>query len=112
MISTTAAMICDFPAAILKGLIEYSDGTWYFGSTLAWKSYQRQAIERGWLDADGQPTDLGRHVYETSGLADLPRTGRAYAWDWTSVRLPEEDVMSERRCADRPSPVTSTGKSR
>ena len=73
--------LCDFPAAILKGVIEHGTGTYYFGSLLSYDDYAIIAIERGWLDNCLRVTDAGLDHYVESGLADLPtHKSRAYRW--------------------------------
>ncbi len=99
---------CDFPAAILKGVLEHNDGTSYFGSLGGYLHYKDVAIERGWVVEgdvskmlDGSMhilkdlivTDKGREVYQSSGLASLPNVmfSRAYMWDWSAVKFSVEE---------------------
>ena len=77
---------CDFPAAILKGLVEKGDGTSYFGSLIAYDSYKKSATDRGWITHD-EVTPEGHRVYTEAGLATLPCYGRAYMWDWSQIDL-------------------------
>lgn len=84
----TKRVDCDFPAIVLKGLIEQQHPGAYFGSWMSLLRYCQRAAERGWIVRDGEAwttTDAGRRVYDVSGLANLPRSGRGYAWDWSVV---------------------------
>jgi hypothetical protein len=80
---------CSFPLAIVKGLVEHGDGRRYFGSTLSFSGYADDAISAGWLKRDAadhlELTDAGRTAYRQLKLDALPRTGRAYTWDWSVV---------------------------
>lgn len=87
----------DFALAVLKGTVERGDGTAYFGSLMAYKTHQGDAIRRGLVSLERRQhpegfevmrptaTALGARVYEASGIADLPKQGRAYTWDWSRV---------------------------
>lgn len=88
---------CDFAMAVLKGAVEHGDGTAYFGSLIGYTAHRDAAVRAGYVrivmvkHPEGfdvqreQPTEAGEYVYRESGLADLPRSGRAYAWDWSRV---------------------------
>jgi hypothetical protein len=82
---------CDFPAAILKGVVEKDDGTAYFGSLGAFTYYENQAIDRGWVTRGPQyrmsATPKGHKVYREAKLDMLPHKGRAYMWNWSDIDL-------------------------
>lgn len=83
---------CDFPALILKGLIEHNDRAAYLGSKGAVVYYTRVAVERVWvLSRIGPnrmplftPTLAGLRHYETSGLKGFSNspTIRPTSWEW------------------------------
>lgn len=76
---------CDFPAAILKGIIEHGDATRYFGSLGGFSYYKEQAQARKLIDADAAPTETGLDYYISRGLWLLPDSGRAYMWRWDEL---------------------------
>lgn len=78
----------DFPAAVLKGLVEHNDAASYFGSTGALLTWLAIAEGRGWITGVKGPrvvTAAGRKHYDESGLEQLPkiRDRRAYMWNWS-----------------------------
>lgn len=86
---------CDFALAIVKGLVEHDDGKAYFGSLMGYATHEKDAIDRGYACIGPKPiergtvtiqttrlTDAGRAIYVELGLGRLPKSGRAYAWDW------------------------------
>lgn len=77
---------CDFRLAIVKGLVEHNDGTYYFGSTAAYNSHYHMAYQAGLVTIDKKVTDAGVEAYSVEKLDKLPKTGRAYAWDWSKPR--------------------------
>jgi hypothetical protein len=82
---------CDYPAAVLKGVIEHDDGTAYFGSLGGYARYLDVAVELGWIFGTVKPTatPLGRRVYRQARLDGLPRIkgSRAYLWNWSRIHL-------------------------
>lgn len=75
----------DAPLAVLKGVIEHGDPGVYFGSFIALTLHCDLARRAGWLDEHGAVTAAGRDVYTRYGLNRLPREGRAYMWDWSTI---------------------------
>lgn len=85
---------CDFVLALLKGLVEHGDGTVYFQWLDGYATHENNAIKRGYVHLGPkridrrhvirttQLTDAGRAAYVELGLDRLPKSGRAYAWDW------------------------------
>jgi hypothetical protein len=75
----------DFPAAVLKGLIEHRDPGAYFGSTGALHMWRTVAKKRGWITDGDTITESGKRHYAESGLEALPKTPnrRAYLWNWS-----------------------------
>jgi len=51
-----------FPAAICRDKAEGGDGFRYFGSYLSWNYYYNYAIKLGWLDEDGELTEIGKKI--------------------------------------------------
>lgn len=74
-------------AAIVKCVIEHGDGTQYFGSTLEYRRWQREAIAEGLItvDASGEEraTTRGRDWCKTS-LQSLPRCGLTF-WNDSQI---------------------------
>lgn len=67
--------------AIVKGLYEHNDGTYFFGSTAGFKDHLANCAHAGWITGYHRNyvlTDLGRQIYHE---ADLHRySGKAYGW--------------------------------
>lgn len=74
-----------FSLAIVKGLVEANDAQRYFGSLLGFTWHFKEVVSLGWVGEHGDLTDLGREIYESRRLGDLPREGRAYMWNWKKV---------------------------
>jgi hypothetical protein len=72
-------------AAIVKGLIEYDDGTRFFGSTMAYTYHLENVIKRGYVTEANSVTACGLEWYERC-LKQLPQTRQVF---WTGgVGLP------------------------
>lgn len=75
------------PAVVLKGLVEHDDEFAYFSGGN--RTATETAVAHGWVTTGGTVTELGREVYENSGLSTMPsRWGsRADWWNWLGVDL-------------------------
>lgn len=89
-----------FALAIVKGLVEHSDGTSYFGSLGGYQSHWQDAARWGWVLSWEKRLGLrvpqseascltreGEQLYTELNLKTLPskKYSRAYAWDWSSI---------------------------
>jgi len=70
-----------FEAAIIKGIKEHKDSTYYFGSTGAFAFYKNLTIKNGYITEDEKLTELGLKMYIEKKLYDYPET-RATHWDY------------------------------
>lgn len=87
---------CDYPATIVKGLIEHGDGHVYFASFGGYPTYLAMAQTMGWVSGDKEVTEAGKAMYEAERLDLLPQKGdRAYLWDWGALRGTREVVSSD-----------------
>jgi hypothetical protein len=68
-----------FAAAIVRDISEGGDGTQYFGSLMGWSFYRKYAEDVGWINSQGELTDIGKIVGEK--CRKIPKN-RAYFWAW------------------------------
>lgn len=87
-----------FCLAVLRGAVEHQDGSMFFGSLGAYRHWLNAAVKRGWVVESTRlhktekdlvvgcqvATDLGRQVYESSGVGQFSQ-GRFSGWDWSKV---------------------------
>lgn len=74
-------------AAIVKGLVEYDDGTRFFGSTMVYTYHLENAVRRGFVTESNAVTPFGLEWYERC-LKQLPQTRQVF---WTSgVGMPSD----------------------
>jgi hypothetical protein len=78
----------DFPAVVLKGIIEHRDAGTYFGSTGGLDAWRAVTRKQGWILEGDVVTEAGRKHYAESGLEAFPKTPnrRAYFWDWSGYK--------------------------
>ncbi len=69
-----------FTVAIVKGLVENGDGTYYFGSTGSFRTHEAKARSLGLVATRGTITPAGRRWYADAGLSGLNKCSRATAW--------------------------------
>lgn len=79
-------MTCNFPLAIVKGLVEHGDDTVYFASLIGVEHHRHTARDLGLIDSNNALTDHGRNEYKRNNLDRLPREGRAYMWNWSVIK--------------------------
>lgn len=82
-----------FPAAIVKGLIEYQDGTHYFGNTNGYNSHLNVAKGMGVVAADGVTVTMRGQAWYARNLKTIEKTAEGLAnrcvfWDDTAVGEP------------------------